>query len=181
MKIIRFEILTKDNTTCYDTVQHHLAKTTYQAMLNKEKAIDLDFLAELKVDYEINGVIEQICVGSCDVSSLMEWLKENHPGIHALVPSFRIDMFQALADKMGSSSGLIYTAVEPDQDLEYQFGCFPDPDDFVPELDTVEESVEAIRKNGFYTELYGYPDTPVGFWGFYGLDFQSLLNHVITE
>lgn len=181
MKIIRFEIISKDNTTFYNTVPQHLDKATYQVILNKEKAINLDFLTELKIDYEIDGDVKRICVVSCDVSSLMEWLKENHPDIHALVPLFRVDMLQVLAEKMKSSSGLIYNAVTPDQDLDYQFGSEPEPDDFVPELDTVEESVETIRKNGFYTELYGYPETPVGYWNFYGLDFESLLNKVIKD
>lgn len=181
MKLKYFSITTKDNTTCYDTVAAHIAKTHYHVKLNGDKAIANDFIAEMEVMWDADGVEGKIRVASHDVASLMEWLKENHPEIHELVPPFRIDQFQFLAEEMKSSSHLTYMAVTPDQDMEYEFGVDPEPDDFVPERESVEESLAAIKANGFYTGLQCYPRTPVGFWSYYGLDFQSLFDHVIED
>lgn len=181
MKLEYFDIRTKDHTTCYDGIKGHFDKTFFHVILNKEKAIEIDFIAELRVSWVGDGVEGDIRVASHDVASLMEWLKENHPEVHELVPPFRIDVFQELAEQMKSSSHLTYTPVEPDQDLECEFGVDPDTDDFVPECETVEESWQAILKNGFYTELHCYPNSPVGFWHYYGLDFESLFDHILKE
>lgn len=181
MKLKYFNITTKDNTTCYYTVKDHFDKTFFHVVLNKEKAIEIDFVAEMHIDWYADGVESKLRVASHDIASLMEWLKENHPEIHELVPPFRIDQFQFLAEGMKSSSHLTYMAVAPDQDMEFEFGVLPETDDFVPERESVEESFTAIKANGFYTGLQCYPNTPVGFWSFYGLDFQSLFDHVIED
>lgn len=185
MKLEYFSITTKDNTTCYDTVAAHLAKTHYHVKLNGDKAIANDFIAEMEVMWDGDGVEGDIRVMSHDVASLMEWLKENHPEVHELIPPFRIDVFQALAEKMKSSSSLIYSAIndsvkEP-EDLEYEFGPEPETDDFVPEMQSVNQSLREIIKQGFYTELHCYPNNPCGFWNFYGLDFQSLFDHIVKN
>ncbi|QBZ70829.1 hypothetical protein pETSU_248 [Edwardsiella phage pEt-SU] len=181
MKLEYFGITTKENTTCYDTVAAHIAKTFYHVKLNGDKAIANDFIAEMRVQWHADGIEGDIRVMSHDVASLMEWLKDNHPEVHVLVPPFRIDVFQELANQMKSSSHLTYQAVAPDQEMEYEFGVEPDTDDFVPERASVEESLEAIKANGFYTGLQCYPNTPVGFWSFYGLDFESLFNQILEE
>lgn len=181
MKLEFFGITTKENTTCYDTVAKHIAKTFYHYKLNGDKAIELDFIAELEVMWTVGDEKHEVKVMSHDVASLIEWLKENHPDVHAVIPPFRIDVFQALAEQMKSSSYLTYTAIDPDKELEYEFGCDPDTDDFVPEKESVEESLNAIKAKGFYTCLQCYPNTPIGFWHFYGLDFESLFDHVLEE
>lgn len=181
MELDYFDITTKDNTTCYDTVENHFKKTFFHVKLNEATAIANNFVAQMRVEWKGDGVEGDIRVASHDVASLIEWLKENHPEVHALVPEFRIDQFQALAEEMKSTSHLTYSAVGPDQDMEFEFGPDPEPDDFIPEMETVEESIAAIKANGFYTELHCYPNSPVGFWNFYGLDFKSLINHIVKD
>ena len=181
MKLEYFNITTKDNTTCYDTVAKHIAQTDFDIKLNGDKAIELDFVAELRVEFHDGKEKKDIWVCSHDVASLVEWLKDNHPEVHALVPPFRIDIFQELAEKMKSSSHLSYTAVGPDDELDHQFGCDPDEDDFIPKPESMEEAEGNVRKNGFFTELHCYPHTPGGFWNYYGLDFESLFNHILKE
>ena len=181
MRLDYFEIITKDNTTCYTTVEEHLKKTFIHIKLNEDKAIANDFIAQLHVEWHADGVEGNVRVASHDVASLMDWLKETHPEVYALVPEFKIDQFQYLAESMKSSSHLTYTPVEPDQEIEHEFGVYPEPDDFIPEVKTVKEAFTAIKANGFYTELHCYPNSPVGFWNFYGLNFQSLLDHVIED
>lgn len=185
MKLEYFDITTKDNTTCYDSVKDHIAKTYFHHKLNVEQAIANDFIAQLRFEFITDEGKQDIRVMSHDVASLVEWLKENHPEVHALVPPFRIDVFQALAEKMKSSSHLSYTAIDDSvsepEDLEFEFGCDPETDDFVPEMQSVNQSLREIIKQGFYTELHCYPDTPGGFWNYYGLDFESLFNHILKE
>ena len=181
MKLEYFDITTKDNTTCYDSVKDHIAKTYFHHKLNVEQAIANDFIAQLRFEVITDEGKLDIRVMSHDVTSLVEWLKENHPEVHALVPPFRIDVFQALAEKMKSSSSLTYHRVLPDQDLEFEFGCDPDEDDFIPKPKSIEEAEANVRKNGFYTELHCYPNTPGGFWNYYGLDFESLFKHITEE
>lgn len=178
MKLDYLEITTKDNTTCYTTVEKHLKETFFHIKLNEDKAIANDFVAQLRVEWVADGVEGNVRIASHDVASLMDWLKETHPEVHALVPEFKIDQFQRLAENMKSSSHLTYSAVESDQEMEYEFGVDPEPDDFIPEVETVEEAFISIRANGFYTELHCYPNSPVGFWNYYGLNFQSLLDHI---
>lgn len=185
MKLEYFEITTKDNTTCYDTVAKHIAKTFCHHKLNGDKAIELDFVAQMEVMWTVGDEKHEVKVMSHDVSSLIEWLKENHPEVHVLIPPFRIDVFQELAEKMKSSSSLVYSAIHESaadpEDLRFEFGDDPDTDDFVPEKESVEESLHEIIKKGYYTCLQCYPHTPIGFWHFYGLDFESLFNHIIEE
>lgn len=185
MKLEYFNITTKDNTACYDTVAKHIATTDFDIKLNVDKAIELDFVAELRVEFHDDEGKKDIRVCSHDVASLVEWLKDNHPEAHALVPPFRIDIFQVLAEKMKSSSHLSYTAIDDSvsepEDLEFEFGCDPETDDFVPEMQSVNQSMREIIKQGFYTELHCYPNTPGGFWNYYGLDFESLFNHITKE
>lgn len=179
MKLIHFYLVTKENTTDYETVEKYSLKSTKTKIVPVDKIIEKDFIAELTIEYENNGTESNIGIMSYDVETLMEWVKKNHPDLYELIPPFRIDQFQFIADNAKSSSALSYESIVSKDSLEYQFGSGPETDDFVPEQETVEISIEEISKKGFYTELHCYPDTPVGFWNFYGTDFQSLLDHIV--
>lgn len=92
-----------------------------------------------------------------------------------------VEVSAVIKGSHGDTSSLTYQVVNPNESLEYQFGAEPEPDDFIPEHETVEESVKEIIDKGFYTEIHCYPNSPVGFWNYYGTDFQSLLDHVVKD
>lgn len=182
MKLLELRLDTKENTSVYQTAKKYAEEATSVKIVPVAEIVEKDFIAELTVEYEANGEKLKFDVMSYDVASLMSWMKENHPELHEQVPGFRIDKFQALADRAVSSSCLRYQALSNTEcPIEYEFGFDPGADDFIPELNTVKESVDLIVKQGFYTELRVYPDTPNGFWNFYGLDFDSLLDHVVKD
>lgn len=181
MKLISFDLVTKENTTDYETVEKYSLKSTKTKIVPVEKIIEKDFIAELTIEYENNGTEFNFSIMSYDVGTLMEWVKKNHPDLYELIPSFRIDQFQYIADNMKSSSYLLYQVIDENSDR----GTVLDqdnlePDDFIPQQETVEMSFAEISKKGFYTELHCYPNTPIGFWNFYGTDFQSLLDHIVN-
>lgn len=181
MKLNYFYLVAKDHTTEYTTVELYARKSTKKKIVPLEEIIENNMVVELTIKFEKDGKEEDIRIISFNTETLMAWVKENHPDVYALIPPFRIDQFEFLANEMKSSSGLSYTANDPEYALEYQFGPEPEADDFIPERDTVEESIKEIAEKGFYTELHCYPNTPVGFWNYYGTDFQSLLDHVIKD
>jgi len=181
MKLIEFRLETKDNTTVYESAEQHVKESSCIAIVPRAEIIEKDFVAAIFIKYEKNGEKLNIIIMSYDAESLMTWLKEHHPDVYELVPSFRMDKFVFLANKMVSGSYLTYRALPTECPLEYEFGIDPEADDFVPEKETVEESIKEIVEKGFYTSLRIYPDTPVGNCVFYGTDFQSLLDHVITD
>ena len=182
MKLLDFQLTTKQNTTDYTTVEKYLAKRDKSIIVPVSEIIEKDFLAELYIEYETaNDGIGTIDIASYDVKTLMDWVQENNPDLYVLIPPFKVDHFEALGRHMKASSHLSYRIVDDDCHYGYEFGPDPEPDDFVPKLNTAEESIAAIKAKGFYCELHCYPHTPIGFWNFYGTDFQSLLDHVTEE
>lgn len=186
MKLLDFQLNVNEHTTDYTTVEKYLAKRNSSMIVPASEIIEKDFLAELYIQYETDAFgTGTIDIVSYDVKTLMDWVQENNPDLYALIPSFKVDQFEALARQMKASSHLSYNLIEKDvtgpEDLEYVFGTEPETDDFVPQMQSVNQSLCEIIKNGFYCELHCYPHTPIGFWNFYGLDFQSLLDHVTEE
>ena len=181
MKLNYLHLVAKDHTTEYTTVELYARKSPKKKIVSVEEIIEKNMVVELTINFEKDGKEEDIRIMSFNTESLMNWVKENHPDLYELIPSFRIDQFDFIANSMKSSSGLTYTAVDPEHPLEHQFGPEPEPDDFIPERDTVEESIAEISAKGCYTEIHCYPNSPVGFWNYYGTDFQSLLSHIVTD
>lgn len=182
MKLLDFQLNINEHTTDYTTIEKYLTKRDQSVIVPISEIIEKNFLAELYVEYETdNDGIGTINITSYDVKTVMDWVQENNPDVYALIPPFKVEHFEALARQMKASSHLTYQVVDDNSDRGYEFGSNPEPDDFVPELDTAEESIAIIKANGFYCELHCYPHTPIGFWNFYGLDFQSLLDHVTKD
>lgn len=181
MKLNYLHLVAKDNTTEYTTVEQYAQRSPKEKIVPVKEIIEKNMVVELTIKFEKDGNEEDIRILSSNTESLMNWVKENHPGLYELIPPFRIDQFDFIANDMKSSSGLYYTIVDPKYSLEDSFGPEPEPDDFIPERDTVEESIAEIAKKGCYTEIHCYPNSPVGFWNYYGTDFQSLLDHVVKD
>lgn len=181
MKLINFYLITKDNTTDYISVEEYVHRSAEEKIIPIEAIVQKDFVAELQIEFMKDDVLSNIGIISNDVESLMNWVKENHQDVYNLIPGFRIDQFQFIADKMKSSSVLAYNTCEPGMPLDHQFGSEPDHYDFIPLRDSLEDSIKEIEEKGFYTEIQCYPDTPIGFWKYYGTDFQSLLDHLVKD
>ncbi|KAB3419301.1 hypothetical protein F9Z84_07295 [Escherichia coli] len=184
MKLLQFELMTKENTTDYTTVENYLDQLGKSIITSASKIIEEDFIAELYVAYEQDDLeIGHIAIASHDVKNLMDWLKGNVPAVYAIIPPFDVEQFEKLAHEMKSSSHLSFRTFDPTDDLKFEFGDMDDlePDDFVPECKTVQESIDAIKAAGHYCEIHCYPRTPVAFWNFYGIDFQSILDHATKD
>ena len=184
MKLLEFRLATKENTTDYTTVEKYLDQLGKSIITSASKIIEEDFIAELYVAYEQDDLeIGHIAIASYDVKTLMGWIKGNVPAVYDIIPPFNVEQFERLVHEMKSSSHLSFRTFEPTDDLEFEFGEMADleTDDFVPECKTVQESIDAIKKMGHYCEIHCYPRTPVAFWNYYGVDFQSLLDHVVED
>ena len=57
MKLISFDLVTKENTTDYETVEKYSLKSTKTKIVPVEKIIEKDFIAELTIEYENNGTV----------------------------------------------------------------------------------------------------------------------------
>jgi len=182
MKLLEFRLATKENTTDYITVEKYLAKRKVSTIVPVSEIIEKDFLAELYIQYEsVNGVETTLDIASYDVKTLMAWVKENHPDLYVLIPPFNVEQFEEIANSCKSSSYLEYIIIDETSDRGTVFDQETEPNDFVPERPTVEESLETIKANGFYCGIQYYPHTPIGFCAYYGNDFQSLIDHVIKD
>jgi hypothetical protein len=183
MKLNYFYLVAKDHTNEYTTLELFVRKSTKKKIVPVEEIIRKNMLVELTIKFEKDGKEEDIRIMSFNTESLMNWVKENYPDLYELIPSFDFDKFDFIANEMVCSSSLSYTEAPKEhlEDLEHQFGSTPEAEDFIPERDTVEASIAEIAAKGFYTEIHCYPDTPVGFWNYYGTDFQSLLDHVVKD
>ncbi|QYN80060.1 hypothetical protein PQD71_gp167 [Kosakonia phage Kc263] len=182
MKLLEFRLATKENTTDYTTVEKYLAKRDKSVIVPVSEIIEKDFLAELRIEYETDTCgIGNIDIASYDVQTLMQWVKENNPELYELIPPFRIDQFEEIAKLCKAGSYLDYNVIDETSDRGTVLDCETEPDDFVPERCSVEESLEMIKANGSYCTIQCYPHTPIGFWVYYGIDFQSLLDHVVED
>ena len=182
MKIIEFVLSAKDNVDFYESVEKYLSETDPYCLVPKQEIIEKDFFVKLMVVWiDKNEEKQGIVVGHNSVIDVIQWFKETHVDVYNLLPQLNEEEFEKLAKEMKASSEISLRSVDDSEDFEESFFNEPDPDDFVPEFPTAKESMDNIVKNGFYTCIQCYPDTPVGFFVFYGTDFQSLLDHVNKE
>lgn len=179
MKIIEFVLSAKDNVDLYESVEKYLSDTDLYYLVPKQAIIEKDFFVKLLVVWtDKNEENQGIVVGHNSVIDVIQWFKETHEEVYNLLPHLNVEEFEELAKEMKASSEISLQSVDDCEDFEEGFFNEPDPDDFVPELPTARESMVNIVKNGFCTRIQCYPETPVGFFAFYGTDFQSLLDHV---
>lgn len=179
MKLIEFVLSTKDNVDFYESVETHLSETVLYLLVPRQEIIEKDFLVKLLIKWlDENGEVQGITVGHNSVGELMKWVEETHNEVYKLIPPFNVEQFEELANEMKASSEISYRWVTETEEFDSGFWNEPEPADFVPELPTAKESIDNIIKNGFYTKIQCYPNTPIGFFVFYGNDFQSLLDHV---
>lgn len=182
MKIIEFVLSAKDNVDFYESVEKYLSDTDLYCLVPKQAIIEKDFFVKLLVVWiDKNEEKQGIVVGHNSVIDVIQWFKEAHEEVYNLLPQLNVDEFEKLAKEMKASSEISLQCVDSCEDFEEGFFNEPDPDDFVPELSTAKESMVNIVKNGFCTRIQCYPETPVGFFVFYGTDFQSLLDHVNSD
>lgn len=178
MKLKEFRLTTKDNTSCYDKMVDYLSDRKFKILSSEQEIIDTDFIVELVLEWEEETVKSEY-VAHHSVSELMDWFKNTYPNLFKLIPEFNIKQFEQLAHEIKSSSMLEYVLLEE----EFGTNMFNplDNEDFVPVKENVQLSIDEINKKGYYTSIQCYPYTPIGFFNFYGTDFQSLLNHVTED
>lgn len=112
-------------------------------------------------------------------------LRERYPKIHAQIPSFDPDKFEGIAAKCKGSSNLSYHAIPADMDAEDIQLCYMggemEPDDYVGDYPDTGAFISAVKEKQTLLWIQCYPHTPVGFWSYYGFDFNELMDHVIKE
>ena len=179
MKIIEFVLSVKDNEDFYESVEEYLSDTDLYCLVPTQAIIEKDFFVKLLVVWiDKNEEKQGIVVGHNSVIDVIQWFKETHEEVYNLLPQLNVEEFEELVKEMKASSEISLQSVDSCEDFETGFWNEPEPDDFIPKLPTAKESIDNIVKNGFCTRIQCYPETPVGFFVFYGTDFQSLLDHV---
>lgn len=180
MKLLSFYLNAKEHTSEYRTLEEYVRRSVHSRLCDVEEILKANYIVELHIEYSEKDSPDThvMMFSSYSTETLMDYIKENYKELYDDLPLLNCDVFDMLAKMAKASTHLSLKTVKPDEDLEFEFGDDPEVDDFIPERITVEESFDEIRINGFYTRLQCYPETPIGFWTYVGLDFTSLFNQV---
>lgn len=180
-KMTEFELTVKGHVCDYVTVAEYLSRyPDKQLSGDKSAMIEQDFFAQITIRRDIKITDTFIAPTVADV---MQVFKEALPDDAAEVSAFDVDTFQKIADGNKASSTLnCWYFRDTEEGNEYMDGHLTwladelESDDYVGDYADVAAFLADVRGKRTLTELHCYPRTPVGFYNYYGLDFQSVID-----
>lgn len=187
-----FVIVVKPYTDNYYDIDEHVRIITWNEAWgrkwkvpqeHKDKMLELNSAVVLFIS-AVNSP-KFLRIHAPTVKMAMESLRERYPKIHAQIPPFDPDKFESIGAACKGSSNLSYHAIPADMDAEDIQLCYMggemEPDDYVGDYPDTGAFISAVKEKQTLLWIQCYPRTPVGFWSYYGFDFNELMDHVIKE
>ena len=178
--LTRFELRVKPNKDYYESVERYIGDITNKVVCSPiEEMIKQDKLVTLLFD--LDGKEEPILILGISIEDALTHFKATYPEAHAELPEINIAKFKFISDECKASSTLRFESLITEGELCAFEHTDIDEDDLVGiNADPVKFREQVIAMKGYY-EIQCYPNSPVGFWNYYGLDFKSLLDHVVED
>lgn len=191
-KVTEFTLTVNDHKDCYTTVKKYMNSqmVRHGNLLTSIEELDkADYLVVADMEHKEEN--QSIRVVGSTIEQVLNFFKDNHPKQYEQIPEINIKKFEFISKQCKASSSLSYQVINladddgveyDDLDIQYRYTTDNlEQNDIVGGFKTVEEFITKLREGKKVTSIHCYPDTPVGFWAFYGTDFKSLLDHVVTD
>lgn len=187
-KLTYFCAMAKENHDHYRSVKDFLKLANPEFIFGNQDKMDKDNnVITVSLSYLNEGDTEDKHIRYIfeNLQMALDYLKEHHKDLFDQIPVINIPKFEFIAKNAKCSTSLTYQYfVETDTPEYIREGFFYvelDQDDIVDKTITPEQYLDKLVTNRVTTTLQCYPNTPVGFWSYYGFDFNSLLDHVIED
>lgn len=183
-KMTEFKLSVKDHVCDYRSVSDYLSLYTKKQIFgDMQQMVMQDYFAQIMI--RRNEKIDRIIVAPT-VADVMAVFKKIMPEDYATIPEFDADAFQKIADSNKASSALSYWHF-PDTEkgnalmegMVDWLGDELESDDYVGDYVDPAAFLATVREKRVLTEIHCYPRTPVGFYNYYGIDFQSVIDECL--
>lgn len=176
-----FRLSVKDHVCDYCSVDEYLERyPSKQIFGDKSQMVKQGSFAQVVI--LCGGKISRTVIAPT-VAEVMAVFKETSPNEYGEVPEFNPETFQKIADDNKASSALTcWYFRDTEKGNAYMEGHLEwladelEPDDYVGEYVDANAFLAAVREKRILTELHCYPRTPVGFYNYYGLNLQSVID-----